>query len=74
MSWLTANTVAEANPPIKLLPKLSKLSLQGVRNNSCEPSGMLIVDKDVKLAISKQRLKSVLLTPSEKLAFSPTFL
>ena len=32
---------------------LSKLSLQGVRNNSCEPSEVLTVDEDVELAVSK---------------------
>ena len=30
-----------------------KLSLQGVRNNSCEPSELLTVDEDVELAVSK---------------------
>ena len=35
-------------------PRLSELNLQGVRINSCEPNGLLIVDKDVKFTISKQ--------------------
>ena len=74
MSWLMANKVAEANLAAKLLLRLCKLSLQGVRNNSCKPSGMLIIDKDIKLAISKQRLKTVLLAPNAKLAFSPASL
>ena len=39
---------------------LSKLSLQGVCNNSYESSGLLIVDEDVELAIRKQKLKSML--------------
>ena len=69
--WLTTNIVAEANLAAKLLPRPSKLSLHGVRNNSCESSGMLIVDKDIKLAINKQRLKTVLLAPNTKLAFNP---
>ena len=43
----------KANLAAKLLPKLSKLNLQGVRINSCEPNGLLIVDKDVKFTISK---------------------
>ena len=74
MSWLMDNTVAEANLATKFLPRLSKLSLQGVRSNSYEPSGMLIVGKVFKLAINKQRLKTVLLTSNTKLAFSPAFL
>ena len=44
----------KANLAAKLLPRLSKLNLQGVRINSCEPNGLLIVDKDVKFTISKQ--------------------
>ena len=48
-----ANNVKE-NLTAKLLPRLSKLNLQGVRINSCEPNGLLIVDKDVKFTISKQ--------------------
>ena len=36
----------------RLLPRLSKLNLQGVHINSCEPNGLLIVDKDVKFTIS----------------------
>ena len=69
-----ANIVAEANLTAKLLPRLCILSLQGVHNNSYEPSGLLIVDKNVKLAISKQRLKTVMLVPNTKLAFNPAFL
>ena len=38
MSWLTANTVVEANLAAKLFLRLNKLNLQGIRNNSCEPS------------------------------------
>ena len=48
-----ANTVAEAKRAAKLLPRLCKLSLQGVRNNFYELSGLLIIDEYVKLAISK---------------------
>ena len=70
VSWLTANTVAEANLAIKLLSSLSKLSLHGVRINSCEPSGLLIVDEDIEFIISKQKLKTVLLALNAKLAFS----
>ena len=44
----------KANLAAKLLPRLSKLNLQGVHINSCEPNGLLIVDKDVKFTISKQ--------------------
>ena len=69
-----ANTVAEANLAAKLLPRRCKLSLQGVYNNFCEPSRLLIVDEDVKLAISKQRLKTVMLASNAKLAFNPAFL
>ena len=58
VSWLTANTEAEANLATKLLPRLSKLSLQGVHINFCEPSGLLIVNEDVELAISIQKLKT----------------
>ena len=47
------NTVVEANLAAKLLPRLSKLNLQGVRINSCEPNRLLIIDKDVKFTISK---------------------
>ena len=46
----------------------------GCRNNSCEPSGLLIVDEDVKLSISKQRLKTVTLASYAKLTFNPAFL
>ena len=46
--------MVEANLAAKLLPRLSKLNLQGVRINSCEPNGLLIVDKDIKFTISKQ--------------------
>ena len=44
----------KANLAAKLLPRLSKSNLQGVRINSCEPNGLLIVDKDTKFTISKQ--------------------
>ena len=44
----------KANLAAKLLARLSKLNLQGVCINSCEPNGLLIVDKDVKFTISKQ--------------------
>ena len=44
----------KANLAAKLLSRLSKLNLQGVRINSCEPNGLLIVNKDVKFTISKQ--------------------
>ena len=44
----------KANLAAKLLPRLNELNLQGVRINSCEPNGLLIVDKDVKFTISKQ--------------------
>ena len=54
LSWLTTNTMMKANLAAKLLPRLSKLNLQGVRINSCEPNRLLIVDKDVKFTISKQ--------------------
>ena len=74
ISWLVANTVAEANIITKLLPRLSKCSLQGVHINSCEPSRLLIIDEDVNLTISEQKLKTVLLALNVKLAFSPTFL
>jgi len=73
MSWLMANTVAEANLAAELLSRLSKLNLQGVHNNFCEPNGMLIVNEDVKLAISKQRLKTVLLAPNAKLTSASRF-
>ena len=43
----------KANLAAKLLPRLSKFNLQGVRINSCEPNGLLIVDKDAKFTISK---------------------
>jgi len=69
-----ANIVAEANLAAKLLPSPGKFILQGVCNNSCEPSGLLIADENVKLAISKQRLNTVMLTPNAKLAFNPAFL
>ena len=69
-----ANTVAEANLAAKLLLRLSKLSLQGVCNNFYEPSGMLIIDEDIKIAISKKRLKTAMLALKAKLAFSPAFL
>ena len=74
MSWLTINIVAEANLAAKLLSRLNKLSLQGVRNNSYEPSGLLINVEDVKLAISKMNLKTVMFAINVKLAFSPTSL
>jgi len=74
MSWLMANTVAGANLIGKLLLRLCKLNLQGVRNNSYEPSGLLIIDEDVKLVISKQRLKTVMLALNVKLEFNPVFL
>jgi len=73
MSWLVANTVVEANITAKLLSRLCKLNLQGVRNNSCVPSGLLIVDEDVKLTISKQKLKAVLLALNVKLTFILVF-
>ena len=73
VSWLTANTEAEANLVAKLLPRLSKLSLHGVCNNSCEPNRMLIVDEDVKLPINKERLNTMLLALNAKLTFSPMF-
>ena len=44
----------KANLAAKLLSRLSKFNLQGVRINSSEPNGLLIVDKDVKFTISKQ--------------------
>jgi len=74
MSQIMANIVAKANIAAKLLPRICKLSLQGVHNNSCVLSELLIVDEDVKLAISKQKLKTVLLVLNAKLAFSPIFL
>ena len=74
MSWFMANTVAEANLITKLLPRISKLILHRGHINSCEPSGLLIVDEDVKLAISKQRLKAVMLAPNAKFVFNPAFL
>ena len=58
ISWLMANTVAEADLVTKLLLSLCKLSLQEDHNNSCLPNGLLIVNEDVKLVISKQRLKT----------------
>ena len=73
MSWIMANIVAKVNIAAKLLPRLCKLGLQGVRNNSCVPSGLLIVGEDVKLVISKQKLKTVLLALNAKLAFIPAF-
>ena len=69
-----ANTVAEANLTAKLLLGLSKLGLQGVCINSCKPSGLLIVDEDIEFAISKQKLKTMLLALNVKLVFSPAFL
>ena len=68
-----ANIVAEANLIAKLLLRLNKLSLQGVRINSCEPSGLLIVDKDVKLTISKQSSHPRVSAPNANLAFTPHF-
>ena len=52
-------------------PKALQLSLQGICNNSCVSSGLLIVGEDVKLAISKQKLKIMLLALNTKLAFIP---
>jgi len=69
-----ANTVAKANIVAKLLLRLSKRSLQGIHINSYEPSRLLILGEDVKLTISKQKLKTVLLALNAKLAFSPAFL
>ena len=74
VSSLTANTIAEAYLTAKLVLRLSKLSLQRVRINSREPSRMLIIDEDVKLAISKQRLETVPLALNGKLVFNPTFM
>ena len=53
---------------------LSKLSLQGLRNNLYEPSGLLNVDEDVEFVVSKQKLKIVLFALNTTLAFSPVFL
>ena len=50
---LKTNTTTEINLVMKFLSWLSKLSLQGVRNNSYEPSGMLIDDEDVELVVNK---------------------
>ena len=64
----------EINLTVILLSRLSKLSLQGVRNNSYELRGLLIIDKDVKLVVSKQKLKTVLFALNMILAISPAFL
>ena len=53
---------------------LSKLSLLGVRNNSCEPSGLLLVNEDIERANSKQKLTIVLSAPNMTLAFNTAFL
>ena len=53
---------------------LSKLSLQGAHNNSCELSGLLIIDKNVELAIRKQKSKIVQFALNAILAFSPASL
>ena len=74
MSWLTANTVTEANLAAKFLSRLSKVSLQEVRNSSCKSSGLLIDDEDVELAIRKRKLKTVLFVLNVMLAFSPASL
>jgi len=50
---------------------LSKLSLQGFRNNSSERSGLLNVDKDAELVVSKQRLKTVLFIQKATLRVQP---
>ena len=43
--------------------------LQGIRNNSFETSALLIIDEDVVLADSKQKLKTALFTLNATLAF-----
>ena len=53
---------------------LSKFNLQEVRNNFCELSGLLIVDENVELVDSKQKLKIVLSIPNTTLVFSPVSL
>ena len=53
---------------------MSKLSSHGVRNNSCELSGLLNVDKDIELVISKQKLKTVLFALNAILVFNHAFL
>ena len=63
----------KANLATKLLPRLSKLNLQGVLINSCEPRGLLIVDKDVKFTISKQSSRLRVPAPNANLAFTPHF-
>ena len=45
--WLTTNAVAEVNLAANILPRLSKLSLPGVRINSCEPNRLLLIDEDI---------------------------
>ena len=64
----------KANLAAKLLSRLSKLNLQGVRINSCEPNGLLIVNKDVKFTISKQSSRPRVSAPNAKLAFTLVFL
>jgi len=66
--------MADANLAAKLLPRLNKLSLQRDCNNTCEPNVLWIDDENVKLAISKKRLKTMILALNTKLTFSPAFL
>ena len=63
----------KANLAAKLLPRLNKLNLQGVRINPCEPSGLLIVDKDVKFTFSKQSSRPRVSVPNANLSFTPHF-
>jgi len=55
-------------------PKDQQTHFAGLRINFCEPSALLIVDEDIELAISKQKLKIVLLALNAKLASSLMFL
>jgi len=55
----------------KTPPKASELNLQGVRINSCEPNGLLIVD-NVKFTISKQSsLSPPLFDTKREVRFQP---